>query len=131
MAEQIVNVEALAALMDRADRLEAAILDIDAHATALGEDGQGFVAGGYIITVGSLHRALGVVGHPAARCLRCTPANHDCAEVIADERVEIPRHTIECMIAMADDDHLSAEVALREIRRSLAAELKALDRAES
>lgn len=47
--------------------LTAAILDIDAHATAMGEDKDGFVADGYIITVGSLHRALGLIGHTAPR----------------------------------------------------------------
>lgn len=53
---------------DRADQLTAAVLDIDAHATPLGEDGDGFVAVGYAISVGSLHRALGIIGHSAARC---------------------------------------------------------------
>lgn len=120
-------------MAEQVKKLEAAILDIDAHATALGEDGRGFVAGGYIVTVGSLHRALGVVGHPAPRCLRCTPPSHDCPgetgheEVIADDRVEVPRHIIECMLAMAEDDRLSAEVALREIAVALAAELAHID----
>ena len=45
----------------RIQMLEAAILDIDAHATPLGEDTDGFVATGYLISVGCLHRALGVV----------------------------------------------------------------------
>jgi hypothetical protein len=47
----------------------AAILDIDAHAAPLGEDADGFVTGGYIVSVGSLHRALGVVGHSSAKCV--------------------------------------------------------------
>ena len=63
---------------DIALRLKAAILDIDAHATPLGTDEDGFVAGGYIISVGSLHRALGLVGHTAPPCPRCKPESHDC-----------------------------------------------------
>lgn len=67
----------LRALLERA---RAAILDIDAHAAPFGEDADGFVTGGYIISVGSLHRALGVVGHssrkctPDALCPVCKPA---------------------------------------------------------
>ena len=49
------------------DRLRAAILDIDAHATPMGSTDDGIVSGGYIISVGSLHRALGVVGHSAKK----------------------------------------------------------------
>lgn len=56
---------------DTIERLRAAILDIDAHATPYGEDSDGFVSGGYFITVGSLHRALGVVGHSTAKCHYC------------------------------------------------------------
>lgn len=51
----------------KADSLTEAILDIDAHATPLGEDADGFVSTGYVVSVGSLHRALGVVGHTARR----------------------------------------------------------------
>lgn len=54
-----------------ADELRNAILDIDAHATPFGTDDDGFVSGGYLISVGSLHRALGVVGHSAAKCGGC------------------------------------------------------------
>lgn len=50
-------------------KFRAAILDIDAHATPLGEDDDGFVAIGYAVSVGSLHRALGLVGHSAAKCV--------------------------------------------------------------
>ena len=53
------------------ERLRNAILDIDAHATGFGEDVDGFVDGGYLISVGSLHRALGVVGHTTRKCLTC------------------------------------------------------------
>lgn len=56
---------------DFADELRNAILDIDAHATPFGTDDDGFVSGGYLISVGSLHRALGVVGHSAAKCGGC------------------------------------------------------------
>lgn len=57
-----------ARLRAQAEALKAAILDIDAHSTAMGEDGDGFITGGYIVTVGSLHRALGAVGHTARKC---------------------------------------------------------------
>jgi predicted RNase H-like nuclease (RuvC/YqgF family) len=40
--------------------LEAAIRDIDAHATPLG--GEEFVDGGYLISIGCLHRALALLG---------------------------------------------------------------------
>ncbi len=50
------------------EEARAAIEDIDAHATPLGEDDDGFVAVGYAVSVGSLHRALGIArqGMPAA-----------------------------------------------------------------
>ncbi len=51
----------------RCDALTAAILDIDAHSTPMGEDADGFVTGGYIVTVGALHRALGLIGHTGPR----------------------------------------------------------------
>lgn len=56
-------------------RLIAAILDIDAHAEPMGEDDQGFVTGGYFVSIGSLHRALGVIGHTAPKCRDC--GGHD------------------------------------------------------
>lgn len=62
------------------EAVKHAILDIDAHATGLGEDGDGFVAGGYLISIGSLHRALGVVGHTSRKCRECEPDSHDCGE---------------------------------------------------
>jgi hypothetical protein len=49
-------------------RALAAILDIAAHATPFGEDEDGFVNGGYLVSVGAIHRALGVVGHSVAPC---------------------------------------------------------------
>jgi hypothetical protein len=49
-----------------ADALRAAILDIDAHATPLHEDGDGFTTD-YLVTAGCLHRALGLIGHTAAK----------------------------------------------------------------
>lgn len=63
-------------------RLRDAILDIDAHATGMGEDADGFVTKGYIVTVGALHRALGVVGHTAVKCRYCDPQAHDCGTVL-------------------------------------------------
>ena len=59
-------------------RLVEPILDIDAHATPFGEDEHGFVTGGYLISVGCLHRALGFVGHTAPKCRTCGPDTHDC-----------------------------------------------------
>jgi len=47
------------------ERLRAAILDIDAHATPFAEDADGFVTM-YVMSVGALHRALGIIGHSAA-----------------------------------------------------------------
>ena len=54
-------------LSGEVEQLRAAILDIDAHAAPMGSDESGFVSGGYIISVGSLHRALGLVGHSAVK----------------------------------------------------------------
>lgn len=53
------------------DRLKAAILDIDAHATPIGIANPNDPDGNphhYAVTVGALHRALGKVGHTAAPC---------------------------------------------------------------
>ena len=69
-------------MAEREKALTDAILDIDAHATGMGEDADGFVTGGYIVTVGALHRALGVVGHTAVKCRYCDPSQHDCATVL-------------------------------------------------
>lgn len=44
-------------LNDRA-RLRAVVKDITAHATPIAEDDDGFVAVGYTITIGAVHRAL-------------------------------------------------------------------------
>ena len=54
-------------LGQRVDELTAAILDIDAHATPYGYDADDFVSGGYIVSVGAMHRALGLVGHTAPK----------------------------------------------------------------
>jgi len=51
-------------MCERCARLERAILDIDAKATPYGPDEH---ATAYVIPAGPLHRALGVVGHSAAR----------------------------------------------------------------
>ncbi|MFF8953862.1 hypothetical protein ACF09I_34450 [Streptomyces sp. NPDC014940] len=53
------------------DRLKAAILDIDAHATPIGLADPNDPDGNphhYVVTVGALHRSLGKVGHTAAPC---------------------------------------------------------------
>lgn len=49
------------------ERLTAAILDIDAHATPIGADEDGFATGGYLVSIGSLHRALGLIGHTSRK----------------------------------------------------------------
>lgn len=67
---------------DYVARLEAAILDVDAHATPYGTDADGFVDGGYIVSVGAIHRALGVVGHTSPKCRLCDPKAHDCATAL-------------------------------------------------
>ena len=65
------------------ERLRDAILDIDAHAAPLGEDDDGFVAGGYVVSVGSLHRALALTG-AGAECadLPCPRAAAAEAELV-------------------------------------------------
>jgi hypothetical protein len=51
------------------ERLRAAILDIDSHATPYGDlpEEPGYV-GTYLVTAGALHRALGKIGHTAPKC---------------------------------------------------------------
>ena len=56
-------------LEDENKRLRAAILDIDAHARPLDDD-DGFVAGGYLVSIGALHRALALTG-TAPPCPEC------------------------------------------------------------
>jgi hypothetical protein len=57
------------AAVARAEKAEAHILDIDAHATPFGDipDEPGYV-GTYLLTAGALHRALGTIGHTAPSC---------------------------------------------------------------
>lgn len=62
-----------------ASRLREAVWDIDAHSTPLGSDEDGFVAGGYVVSVGAVHRALGIAGGTRKPCLLCKPSSHDCA----------------------------------------------------
>lgn len=45
-------------LEDEVDRLRAVVEDITAHATPIAEDDDGFVAVGYTVTIGAIHRAL-------------------------------------------------------------------------
>lgn len=51
----------------RLAKLEAAVLDIDAHATPFSEDEDGWITR-YLMGVGALHRALGLIGHSAPKC---------------------------------------------------------------
>jgi hypothetical protein len=76
------DADSLESLRAENKRLRDAILDIDAHATGMGEDEHGFVSKGYIVTIGALHRALGVVGHTAVKCRYCDPQAHDCGTVL-------------------------------------------------
>lgn len=56
-------------LIDEVERLREHILDIDAHATPYGDiPGEPGYVGTYLLTAGALHRALGTIGHSAARC---------------------------------------------------------------
>jgi hypothetical protein len=63
-----INARSVIDLVAQRDAAYAVILDIDAHATPFGEDEDGHVTGGYLISVGCLHRALGKVGHSAPKC---------------------------------------------------------------
>lgn len=79
VGDAAAKIEGVLRLTADALRLRDAILDIDAHATPFGSDNDGYVTGGYLISVGSLHRALGVVGHTAPKCRTCEASTHDCA----------------------------------------------------
>lgn len=69
MRAEVVSLrEQLVEVTRQRDALRTAILDIDAHAAARSTDEHGFNAGGYVISIGSLHRALGLIGHGAAEC---------------------------------------------------------------
>jgi len=57
------------------DALAAAIKDIDDHATPLGEDEDGFVATGYLVSVGSMHRAINAL-HKVPDSLATRPEPH-------------------------------------------------------
>lgn len=46
---------------ERIAALEAAIADIEGHATPIAQDTDGFNSVGYTVSIGSLHRALGVL----------------------------------------------------------------------
>jgi hypothetical protein len=62
-----IDREEVGALRSRVATLTQAILDIDAHAVALGEDKDGWASVGYFVSIGALHRALGLIGHPAPK----------------------------------------------------------------
>lgn len=82
------------------ERLKAAILDIDAHATPLGEDADGFVTGGYLISVGCLHRALGIIGYTAPPCRLCTAESGACVRmtVEAETTAAMLREVLEALV---------------------------------
>lgn len=72
-------------VIDRIKRLEEAILDIDAHAAPIGEDEDGFVSVGYTVSVGAIHRALGVVGRTAPKRGRIRPEAGDRTPVTREQ----------------------------------------------
>lgn len=59
-------VETMRRMGEEGEAMRAAILDIDAHATGYGV-GDDDAIHHYIISAGSLHRALGLVGHTAPK----------------------------------------------------------------
>ncbi|WP_314411406.1 hypothetical protein [Streptomyces sp. DSM 40484] len=59
------------ALREKLTQMRQAVLDIDAHATPIGQADPADPDAGpqhYVVTVGALHRALGKVGHTAPAC---------------------------------------------------------------
>lgn len=81
------------------EAVKKAVLDIDAHATGLAEDEDGFVTGGYLISVGSLHRALGIVGHTAPKCRLCDGTSVGCLrdKIEAETNGALVREILEAM----------------------------------
>jgi hypothetical protein len=64
----------------RVQELEAVILDIDSHATAVNASDADaeWAETCYLVTIGSLHRALGVIGHSAVKS-SAAPVIHPCS----------------------------------------------------
>jgi hypothetical protein len=66
---EIIRLEQQRAVIDKAlrdavaerDRLRAVVEDIIKHATPIAEDDDGFVAVGYTVTVGAVHRAIAAI----------------------------------------------------------------------
>ena len=109
-----------ARLREQAEALKAAVLDIDAHSTAMGEDTDGFTTGGYIVSVGALHRALGVVGHAARKCkpgALCPPCAQTEALAAALEAIS-RRHPIMGSVDEYRRGQLHALEACREVARA-------------
>ena len=67
MSDEVIATAAAALV--REDRLREAILDIAAHATAINDSHESdeWIDGFYVVTIGSIHRALGVIGHSSVR----------------------------------------------------------------
>ncbi len=88
--EALAYLNWVAALKLRIARLEAAIHNIDAHATPLG--GEEFVETGYLVSVGSLHRALGVArqGWPSEQDDSTPPPEKPFTEFLAQWRTDHP-----------------------------------------
>lgn len=78
------------------ERLRVAVLDIDAHATPMGlarEDDPEGNPDHYHLTVGALHRALGVIGHTAPKGITSVDLESDFITMLYDlvpEAIGIP-----------------------------------------
>ena len=88
-----INSDQLDRLYDERDRYRTAILDIDAHATPIGQADPNDPDGNphhYAVTVGALHRALGKIGHTAPICT----AEAEVARLRAGEEDDYTEHTV-------------------------------------
>lgn len=101
----------------------AAILDIDAHATPLGYDSDGFVAVGYVVSVGAIHRALALTGASAecrdVPCARAAAAEAALAsERAAREAAERDTERLDWMIANDAWIHAADRVKVRRTQET-------------
>ena len=93
-----------------APAMRGAILDIDAHATPYGT---GEWAEAYVISAGSLHRALGLVGHSSPKCWYWKRLSQDKHEQAGRDESGYPEHALPCVVCTHDE-----VVAERDILRS-------------
>ena len=89
LRQAVADVEdTIAALRTQLEQAQAAILDIDAHAAPMGKDADGFVTVGYVVSVGSLHRALGKVGRTSPKCSTERPCPTCAREAALEQALE-------------------------------------------